>query len=150
MSLNSTPNGERVHIGIFGKRNVGKSSIINRITGQNIAIVSDKAGTTTDPVSKAMEILPLGPVLIIDTPGYDDSGKLGELRVEKSKESIRKTDLAIIVIGADIGISEEDIFYIKDIINRNLPYIICINKIDLADIDTIKNEIFSKLASKDV
>ena len=150
MSLNSTPNGERVHIGIFGKRNAGKSSIINRITGQNIAIVSDKAGTTTDPVSKAMEILPLGPVLIIDTPGYDDSGKLGELRVEKSKESLRKTDLAIIVIGADIGISEEDIFFIKDIINRNLPYIICINKIDLADIDTIKNEIFSKLASKDV
>lgn len=150
MSLNSTPNGERVHIGIFGKRNAGKSSIINRLTGQNIAIVSDKAGTTTDPVSKAMEILPLGPVLIIDTPGYDDSGKLGELRVEKSKESLRKTDLAIIVIGADIGISEEDIFFIKDIINRNLPYIICINKIDLADIDTIKNEILSKLASKDV
>lgn len=150
MSLNRTPNGERVHIGIFGKRNAGKSSIINRLTGQNIAIVSDKAGTTTDPVSKAMEILPLGPVLIIDTPGYDDSGKLGELRVEKSKESLRKTDLAIIVIGADIGISEEDIFFIKDIINRNLPYIICINKIDLADIDTIKNEIFSKFASKDV
>ena len=84
MSLNNTPSGERVHIGIFGKRNAGKSSIINALTGQNLAIVSDVLGTTTDPVQKAMELLPLGPVVMIDTPGLDDEGALGELRIKKA------------------------------------------------------------------
>ena len=97
MDLNATPSSERIHIGIFGKRNAGKSSLINAITGQNLAIVSDTKGTTTDPVYKAMEILPLGPVMIIDTPGIDDEGELGELRVKKTKQILNRTDCAVLV-----------------------------------------------------
>ena len=132
MSLNSTPNGERVHIGIFGKRNAGKSSLINAITAQKLSIVSDTAGTTTDPVSKAMEILPLGPVLLTDTPGFDDEGDLGQLRVKKSYEVLRNVDIAVFVISVSDGISVEEDIFIEEIKKRNLPYIICINKIDIA------------------
>ena len=131
MSLNNTPSGERVHIGIFGKRNAGKSSLLNAITGQKLAIISEEPGTTTDPVKKAMEILPLGPVVIIDTPGFDDEGTLGKLRVEKSVEALRKCDIVLLVISAEEGISESETSFIKEIQDRKLPYIICINKIDV-------------------
>ena len=97
MSLNSVPSGERIQIGFFGKRNAGKSSLVNAVTGQELAVVSDTLGTTTDPVSKAMELLPLGPVVITDTPGFDDSGELGELRVRKTKQILNKTDIAVLV-----------------------------------------------------
>jgi len=150
MGINSTPNGERIHIGIFGKRNVGKSSIMNGLTGQSIAIVSDNAGTTTDPVSKAMEILPIGPVLITDTPGYDDIGDLGTLRVEKSKTSLRKTDLALIVFSPDSSFDNKDKEFIKEIINRKLPYIICINKSDLSDTKKLKEDIKSAFSNTDI
>ena len=98
MSLNSTPSSERTHIGIFGKRNAGKSSLINAMTGQSLAIVSDVKGTTTDPVLKSMELLPLGPVVIIDTPGLDDEGALGELRIQKAYQMLNKTDIAVLVV----------------------------------------------------
>jgi len=103
MSLNATPSSNRIHIGIFGRRNAGKSSIINAITGQNLAIVSDVKGTTTDPVLKAMELLPLGPVVIIDTPGLDDIGELGELRIQKAYQMLNKTDIAVLVIDSTLG-----------------------------------------------
>lgn len=108
MDLNATPSSERTHIGIFGKRNAGKSSLINAITGQNLAIVSDTKGTTTDPVYKAMEILPLGPVMIIDTPGIDDEGELGAQRVQKAVQVLNKTDIAILVIDSTLGPDKED------------------------------------------
>ena len=98
MSLNSTPSSERTHIGIFGRRNAGKSSLINALTGQNLAIVSDVRGTTTDPVFKAMELLPLGPVVMIDTPGLDDTGELGKLRIQKAYQVLNKTDIAVLVV----------------------------------------------------
>ena len=100
MSLNQTPSGERVHIGFFGRRNAGKSSVVNAVTGQKLAVVSDVKGTTTDPVSKAMELLPIGPVVIIDTPGIDDEGALGELRVQKTREILRRVDIAVLVTDA--------------------------------------------------
>ena len=108
MSLNATPASERIHIGIFGKRNAGKSSLINALTGQNLAIVSDVSGTTTDPVYKAMELLPLGPVVLIDTPGIDDEGELGKLRVKKSYQVLNKTDIVLLVCSAAEGITEEE------------------------------------------
>ena len=108
MSLNSTPSGERIHIGIFGKRNAGKSSIINALTGQNLAIVSDIKGTTTDPVLKAMELLPLGPVVMIDTPGLDDEGGLGALRVQKAYQILNKTDIALLIVDGTAGMTKED------------------------------------------
>lgn len=135
MSLNSTPNGERIHIGIFGRRNAGKSSLINAITNQKLAVVSDVAGTTTDPVSKAMEILPLGPVLITDTPGFDDEGDLGSLRVEKAYEVLRKVNIAVLVISSENQISSQERQFIDEFVKRNLPYIICINKSDLISIE---------------
>ena len=111
MSLNNTPSAERLHIGIFGKRNAGKSSVINALTGQNLAIVSDIKGTTTDPVLKSMELLPLGPVVIIDTPGLDDDADiLGELRIQKAYQMLNKTDIAILVIDGTVGMTEEDKF----------------------------------------
>lgn len=106
MSLNAAPSSERVHIGIFGRRNAGKSSVINALTGQSLAIVSDIAGTTTDPVSKAMELLPLGPVVIIDTPGLDDEGELGKMRIEKSYNVLNKTDIALLVIDSSQGMTD--------------------------------------------
>lgn len=133
MSLNSTPSSERIHIGIFGKRNAGKSSVINAITGQSLAIVSDIKGTTTDPVLKAMELLPLGPVVMIDTPGLDDEGELGELRVKKAYQMLNKTDVALLVVDASVGMTKED----EDILNRiqakEIPYLIVMNKSDLSE-----------------
>ncbi len=129
MSLNNTPSAERVHIGIFGRRNAGKSSVMNALTNQNLAIVSDVKGTTTDPVLKAMELLPLGPVVMIDTPGIDDEGELGVLRVKKSYQMLNKTDVAVVVIdGADE--SAEDLKLIEKIIAKNIPYVIFHNKSD--------------------
>lgn len=106
MSLNSTPSADRIHIGIFGRRNAGKSSIINAITGQDLAIVSNVKGTTTDPVLKAMELLPLGPIVLIDTPGLDDEGALGQLRIQKAKQMLNKTDIALLVIDNTLGLTD--------------------------------------------
>ena len=103
MSLNSTPSGERVHIGFFGRRNAGKSSVVNAVTNQQISVVSDVKGTTTDPVQKAMELLPLGPVMIIDTPGFDDEGSLGEQRVKRTKQVLNRTDIAVLVVDGNVG-----------------------------------------------
>ena len=135
MNLNSTPNADRTHIGIFGRRNAGKSSIINAITSQNLAIVSEISGTTTDPVSKAMEILPLGPVLITDTPGFDDVGELGEKRVSKTYEVLRKVDIAILVVSPENEDLDLEIDFIKNLKERSIPYIICINKSDIYNIE---------------
>ena len=131
MGLNSTPSAERVHIGIFGKRNAGKSSIINAITDQNLAIVSDVKGTTTDPVSKAMELLPLGPVMIIDTPGLDDVGELGKMRIQKSYQVLNKTDIGILVVDGTLGTTSEDEALINRFKEKNIPYIVVMNKLDL-------------------
>ena len=106
MGLNETPRGDRIHIALFGRRNAGKSSIVNALTGQELAIVSDVKGTTTDPVCKAMELLPLGPVVMIDTPGLDDEGELGEKRVKKAKEVLTKTDIALVIEDAKTGLTE--------------------------------------------
>ena len=128
MSLNNTPSGERIHIGFFGCRNAGKSSLVNAVTGQNLAVVSDILGTTTDPVLKAMELLPLGPVVIIDTPGFDDEGILGDMRVEKTREILAKTNIAVLVIDATIGKRQEDEELISIFKEKNIPYIIAKNK----------------------
>ena len=108
MSLNDTPSGERVHIGFFGMRNAGKSSVVNAVTGQELSVVSEIKGTTTDPVTKAMELLPLGPVVIIDTPGFDDEGALGELRVRKTRQILAKTDIAVLVVDSVKGMGDTD------------------------------------------
>lgn len=131
MGLNNTPMAERVHIGIFGRRNAGKSSIINAMTGQNLAIVSDVAGTTTDPVLKAMELLPLGPVVIIDTPGLDDEGELGRLRVQKAYQVLNKTDIAVVVIDGSVGKTAADEEILERIREKKIPYMIVKNKSDL-------------------
>lgn len=133
MGLNSTPAAERIHIGIFGKRNAGKSSIINAITGQDLAIVSDVSGTTTDPVFKTMELLPLGPVMIIDTPGIDDEGELGQLRVKKSYQILNKTDIAVLVINGVEGMSPQDKAIIERIHAKDIPLVIVMNKADLLE-----------------
>lgn len=132
MSLNATPSSERLHIGIFGRRNAGKSSIINALTGQSLAIVSEVKGTTTDPVLKAMELLPLGPVVIIDTAGIDDNGELGELRIKKAYQMLNKTDIAMLIIDAVEGMTDEDNKILAKIQDKKIPYIIVINKSDLA------------------
>lgn len=131
MSMNNTPSSERTHIGIFGRRNAGKSSIINAMTGQNLAIVSDIKGTTTDPVVKAMELLPLGPVVIIDTPGLDDDGSLGELRIQKAYQMLNKTDLALLVVDGTVGMTENDHKILNKIKEKKIPYLIVMNKADL-------------------
>ena len=131
MSLNSTVSAERVHIGFFGLRNAGKSSLVNAVTGQQLSVVSDVLGTTTDPVKKAMELLPLGPVVIIDTPGIDDTGELGEQRVLKAKEILRQTDIAILVVDGQKGLQAADRELIKLFAKKNLPYITVYNKADL-------------------
>ena len=130
MSLNATPQGDRIHIGIFGRRNAGKSSLINAVTNQNIAIVSEVKGTTTDPVYKNMELLPLGPVVIIDTPGIDDEGELGQMRVKASYQVLNKTDIAIVVIDGK-NITEADKAIIEKIRQKKIPYVIVYNKADL-------------------
>ncbi len=131
MSLNETPSANRIHIGIFGNRNAGKSSVINAVTGQDFAIVSEMKGTTTDPVYKAMELLPLGPVMIIDTPGIDDEGVLGELRIRKAKQVLNKTDVALLVVDASVGQGEQDRELIGLFKEKQIPYIIVWNKADL-------------------
>ena len=131
MSLNHTPSGDRLHIGFFGRRNAGKSSLVNAVTGQALAVVSDVKGTTTDPVYKAMELLPLGPVVIIDTPGIDDSGELGLLRVKKAKQVCNKTDVAILVIDGTEGITEIEQDLIETFQKKQIPYLQVCNKADL-------------------
>ena len=121
MSLNSTPSSERIHIGIFGRRNAGKSSLINALTGQNLAIVSDVRGTTTDPVFKSMELLPLGPIVMIDTPGLDDEGELGKLRIQKAYQVLNKTDIAVLVIDGTSGITPQDNAILTRIQDKNIP-----------------------------
>lgn len=133
MSLNSTPSANRVHIGFFGCRNAGKSSLVNAVTGQELAVVSDVKGTTTDPVSKAMELLPLGPVVIIDTPGYDDEGALGEKRVRKTKQTLNKTDIAVLVVDGTRGMNKYDFELLSIIKEKNIPYIIVYNKSDAGE-----------------
>lgn len=142
MSLNSTPVANRIFISIFGKRNAGKSSLINALTGQQLSIVSEVAGTTTDPVYKTMEILPLGPVVIYDTAGIDDEGELGKLRVEKSMAVLNKTDIAVYVVSAENGIDDQDKQIIDEIRQRKIPLVIVHNKSDLkSDIKLAENEI---------
>ncbi len=131
MGLNDTPSGERLHIALFGRRNAGKSSLINAITGQDLAVVSDIKGTTTDPVSKAMELLPLGPVVMIDTPGLDDAGTLGDLRVKKAYQVLNKADIAILVVDAAEGFKPEDQLILDRIKAKSIPYIVVYNKCDL-------------------
>lgn len=131
MSMNHTPSGERIHIGIFGRRNAGKSSIINALTGQSLAIVSDVQGTTTDPVLKAMELLPLGPVVMIDTPGLDDVGDLGALRIKKAYQMLNKSDIALLVVDGSIGITAEDRQILERIKKKNIPCAVIFNKSDL-------------------
>lgn len=131
MSLNATPSADRIHIGIFGRRNAGKSSIINALTGQNLAIVSDIKGTTTDPVLKAMELLPLGPVVFIDTPGLDDTGTLGELRIQKARQMLNKSDIALLIIDSTVGMTDTDQEILSLIQKKEIPYLIVYNKCDL-------------------
>ncbi len=142
MSLNDTPSADRLHIAFFGRRNAGKSSVVNAVTGQQLAIVSDVLGTTTDPVLKAMELLPLGPVVIIDTPGIDDEGELGALRVKKSYQMLNKTDIAVLVVDAALGITKEDKALLEKIKQKNIPCVTVYNKSDLAETETTSaNEI---------
>ena len=131
MGMNDTPSGERLHIALFGRRNAGKSSLINAITGQDLAVVSEIKGTTTDPVSKAMELLPLGPVVMIDTPGLDDSGALGDLRVKKAFQVLNKADIALLVVDAQEGFSPDDERILERIKAKTIPYIVVMNKCDL-------------------
>lgn len=132
MGMNQTPMSERIHIGFFGKRNAGKSSVMNAVTGQDIAVVSDVKGTTTDPVYKSMELLPLGPVVMMDTPGIDDEGDLGNLRVKKSYQVLNKTDVAVLVIDGTAGASEEDRALLIRIREKKIPYVVVLNKKELA------------------
>lgn len=131
MSLNETVSAERIHIGFFGMRNAGKSSVVNAVTGQELAVVSNVKGTTTDPVKKAMELLPLGPVVIIDTPGLDDEGELGRLRVQKARRTLAQIDIAVLVVDATVGLSPLDRTLLRDFQERNLPCLLVWNKADL-------------------
>jgi [FeFe] hydrogenase H-cluster maturation GTPase HydF len=150
MSLNSTPKSVRTHIGIFGKRNSGKSSLINALSNQDIAIVSDVKGTTTDPVFRPIEILPIGPCVLIDTAGIDDHGELGELRIKKSLNILDKTDIALLVADVNSGILTEDIHLIEKFKAKNIPYLVVLNKSDTANIsneqlEEIKEKTFSNI-----
>jgi len=133
MGLNETVSAERVHISFFGRRNAGKSSLVNAVTGQNLAVVSDVKGTTTDPVKKSMELLPIGPVVIIDTPGFDDEGALGELRVQKTREILAKTDVAVLVLDAteEMGAQEQEFLALLQ--EKKLPFVVVKNKVDLVN-----------------
>lgn len=133
MGMNQTPASERIHIGFFGKRNAGKSSVVNKVTGQTLAIVSPVKGTTTDPVYKTMELLPMGPVMIIDTPGIDDEGSLGELRVKKTYQVLNKTDVAVLVVDGTVGITDVDQEMIRMFKEKDIPYIVVFNKKDLCE-----------------
>ncbi len=140
MSLNQTPSGERVHIAFFGRRNAGKSSLVNAVTAQQISVVSDTKGTTTDPVTKAMELLPIGPVLIIDTPGFDDEGALGLLRVKRTKQVLNKTDIAVLVVDIVEGLKTCDNELIDLFKEKNIPFITVYNKSDLTDKSAGEND----------
>ena len=149
-NLNQAPNANRLHIAFFGKRNAGKSSVVNAVTGQHLSIVSDILGTTTDPVSKAMELLPLGPVVIIDTPGIDDDGEIGSLRVKKTKQVLNKTDVAVLIVDSEKGLSDFD----KDLISafkaKEIPYVLVYNKSDVKKIDCkAENEIAVSAKTKE-
>ena len=133
MSMNETPRAERLHIGFFGRRNAGKSSLINAVTGQNVAVVSPVKGTTTDPVYKSMELLPLGPVVVIDTPGLDDNGELGKLRVQKAKQVMEKTNLGLLVADGLKGLSKHDRDLQKELQKRNIPFLTVMTKADLVE-----------------
>ena len=132
MQMNQTPSSERVHIGFFGRRNAGKSSVLNAVTGQDLAVVSDVKGTTTDPEQKSIEQITLGPVVVIDTPGIDDEGELGALRVKKSYQVLNKSDAAVLVVDASLGLCEEDFAFIEHIQKKQIPYAVAFNKSDLA------------------
>lgn len=151
MGLHDTVSAERLHIGFFGIRNAGKSSLVNVITGQQMSVVSDIKGTTTDPVKKAMELLPLGPVVIIDTPGIDDEGILGDMRVQKTRQILAKTDIAVLVVNAECGLSDMDKDLIKLFEDKKLPYIIAYNKCDLLSEKPTpnENEIYVSAATKE-
>lgn len=151
MNLNETVSAERVHISFFGRRNVGKSSLVNAVTGQNLAVVSDIKGTTTDPVKKSMELLPIGPVVLIDTPGFDDEGELGSLRVQKTMEILAKTDVAVFVLDVADKITAQEQKFLQQIKERNLPCIVVYNKVDLSetlangnDKKEIRKEVYTK------
>lgn len=153
MSMNSTPSAERVHIGIFGKRNAGKSSLINAMTGQNLSIVSPIEGTTTDPVQKAMELLPLGPVVMIDTPGIDDEGELGSLRVARSYQMLNKSDIALLVLDAGQGVTDEDRRLLERIKDKKIPCMIAVNQCDRVSAETVEvilTEVSEKTGQKEV
>lgn len=140
MSLNNVPSSERTHIGFFGLRNAGKSSLVNAVTGQSLAVVSDVKGTTTDPVKKAMELLPLGPVVIIDTPGIDDEGTLGEMRVQKAREALNKTDIAVLVHDARESLTEAETALISLFKEKKIPFIIAHNKCDTLEVTPEEKE----------
>ncbi len=142
MGMNDTPSGERLHIGFFGRRNAGKSSIVNAVTGQELSVVSEIRGTTTDPVQKAMELLPLGAVVIIDTPGFDDEGELGELRVKRTRAILNRTDIAVLVVDSTEGRSAEDEELICIFREKSIPYLVVWNKTDIAPVPKLsENEI---------
>lgn len=150
MGLNDQVSAERVHIGFFGLRNAGKSSVVNAVTGQNLSVVSDVKGTTTDPVKKAMELLPLGPVVIIDTPGIDDEGDLGALRVKRAKQALNICDVAVLVVDGEIGLQPADKQLIELFKAKNISYVIAYNKSDLlSEIPTTaENEIYVSAEQK--
>ncbi len=150
MSLNSVASAERLHIGFFGLRNAGKSSVVNAVTGQSLALVSDVKGTTTDPVKKAMELLPLGPVVIIDTPGIDDEGELGMMRVRRAAQVLNYADIAVLVVDVSKGMSKADSDLISFIESKKLPYVIAYNKADLLDKipDETEKEIYISAVNK--
>lgn len=149
MSLNETPASQRIHIGIFGRRNAGKSSIINALTSQDLAIVSDVLGTTTDPVSKAMELLPLGPVVIIDTPGIDDCGELGRMRVKKTYQVLNKIDVAVLVVDGVTGMYEKDAEFLSKIQEKKIPFVIVQNKADVEGVIPVNDEWTVSVSAKD-
>ena len=131
MSLNEVASGERIHIAFFGMRNAGKSSVVNALTGLDLSVVSDVKGTTTDPVKRAMELLPLGPVVIIDTPGLDDEGELGQKRVEKARQILAKTDIAVLVVDSGVGLTDLDKEFLSELQSRKMPHLVVYNKVDL-------------------
>lgn len=145
--MNQTPTGNRIHIGFFGRRNAGKSSLVNAVTGQNLAVVSDTKGTTTDPVYKSMELLPIGPVMIIDTPGLDDEGELGMLRIEKAKQVLRKTDVAVVVVDAVAGMTEVEKNLLDILKEQEIPHLLVWNKCDLSPASVVKSDANSIVVS---
>lgn len=146
MGLNDTPSANRLHISFFGKRNAGKSSVMNAVTGQDLAVVSDYAGTTTDPVYKSMELLPLGPVMMIDTPGFDDVGDLGAKRVGKTMQVLNKTDIAVLVVDSNVGIEKEEEIFLDKIKFKEIPCVVVFNKMDEVEDILLKKQEHPALA----